>query len=432
MIQLQVINKILMTADYSIVTNNYLTAEHFTGYEPEFNFIADHVAKYGNVPNRETFIDRFPEFEFIDVTESDKYLVDTLSEEYLFTKSAPILKQAANLLKVDSLAAAEYLQTQMSILQPNTITDGIDIISQARERYNKYVETKEHQRDAYFESGFQELDELIHGIKRGEELFIIVARTNQGKSWILEKMCSHVWKIGYNVGYLSPEMAANSVGYRFDTLFNNFSNKSLAWGKDDLDQDKYESYISDLETRDNKFWVATPKQFGYQVTVSKLKQWVLANKLNMLAIDGLTYLADERASRNDSTNTRLTHVSEDLMALSVELEIPVLAVVQANRTGVATDKNSGTPELESIRDSDGIAHNASVVLSIRQKKDNVLEMGLKKQRIGSVGGKLNYTWDIDTGNFTFIPSFDDAEPQEHTKKKVENTKAQYKSTEDVF
>lgn len=432
MIQLQVINKILSTSDYSIVTNNYLTVEHFTGYEPEFTFISDHYAKYGNVPDRETFLDKFPEFDFIEVAETDKYLVDTLSEEYLFTKSAPILKKAAELLKSDSLAAAEYLNTQMAILQPAAISEGVDIISQARERYDKYIETREHQRDSFFESGFQELDEITHGIKRGEELFVIVARTNQGKSWILEKMCSHVWKIGFNVGYVSPEMTATSIGYRFDTLFSNFSNKSLAWGKDDLDQDTYNSYIGDLESRDNKFMVAIPKDFGYQMTVGKIKQWILAKKLDLVAIDGITYMADERASRNDSTNTRLTHISEDLMAMSVELGVPVLVVVQANRSGVATEENSGTPELESIRDSDGIAHNASIVISIRQKKDNVLEMGIKKQRTGSVGGKLNYTWDIDTGNFTFIPSFDDAEPVEHTRKKVEDTKAQFKSSGNVF
>ncbi len=92
------------------------------------------------------------------------------------------------------------------------------------------------------------------------------------------------------------------------------------------------------------------------------------------------------------------------MSLSLELKVPVLVVVQANRTGVGNANEDGTPELESIRDSDGIAHNASKVISLKQKTDGVLEIGIKKQRFGRVGDKLNYLWDIDTGTFTYLPN----------------------------
>lgn len=202
-------------------------------------------------------------------------------------------------------------------------------------------------------------------------------------------------------------MSASSIGFRFDTLFHNVSNKSLMWGKGDSNDNEYKDYIDDLKSHTNKFVVATPKDFGRRITVSKLRNWVRQYKLDMLAIDGITYISDERGSNRDNKTTTLTNISEDLMELSVELGIPILVVVQSNRTGVAEGEDDGTPELESIRDSDGIAHNASKVLSIRQKKNGVLEIGVKKQRNGPVGGRLNYTWDIDTGNFTYIPSNDD-------------------------
>ena len=109
---------------------------------------------------------------------------------------------------------------------------------------------------------------------------------------------------------------------------------------------------------------------------------------------------------------------------------PNVAVLGA--TGVVGREEQGTPELESIRDSDGISHNASKVIAIQQKKNNILEMGIKKQRFGAVGGKLNYTWDINTGQFTYVPSFDDAEPRERTRKKVEDTKDKLKNTSEVF
>ena len=157
-----------------------------------------------------------------------------------------------------------------------------------------------------------------------------------------------------------------------------------------------------MRARDNKFIVATPLDFDKRITVSKLRNWIKQYKLDMIAIDGITYISDERGHRNDNKTTSLTNISEDLMELSMEMGVPVLVVVQANRTGVGDADKDGTPELESIRDSDGIAHNASKVISLKQKADGVLEMGIKKQRFGAVGGRLNYSWDIDTGEFTYL------------------------------
>ena len=422
----------MQTGSNAIVEDNLLGVEYFVGYEKEFNFIQNHKEKYGNVPDKATFLAEFPEFDLVEVNESDRYLVDTVREENLYYRSIPIIQKAAELLKTDSNAAAEFMMQNAPTLQPNYELGGVDIISQASVRFEEYKDRKANQDKWYFESGFQELDDIIHGLQRGEELFVLFARTNQGKSWILAKMCAHVWQTGFNVGYISPEMSASSVGFRFDTLTSRFSNRGLMWGKDDSADAEYEKYINDLQTRTNRFMVATPADFGGRITVSKIRNWVKQYKLDMVAIDGITYVSDERGRNNDNKTTSLTNISEDLMSLSVELKIPILVVVQANRSGVGVGDDDGTPELESIRDSDGIAHNASKVISIRQKQNGVLEMGIKKQRFGAVGGKLNYTWDIDTGDFTFIPSFDDAQPRERTEKQVKETKKKFADRADVF
>jgi replicative DNA helicase len=228
-------------------------------------------------------------------------------------------------------------------------------------------------------------------------------------------------------------MGASSIGYRFDTLYKNFSNRGLMWGKDTVEVDQYQQYISELQQRQNKFIVATPNDFTRKITVSKLRNWIKQFKLDLVAIDGITYMTDERFVRGDNKTIQLTHISEDLMSLSMEMKVPILIVVQANRGGVVENDSDGTPELETIRDSDGIAQNASKVISIRQTKDGILKLEVKKQRFGSVGGKLNYKWDIDTGDFIFVPSYDDAEPQEKTERKVRDVKRQFKGDkEDVF
>ena len=172
--------------------------------------------------------------------------------------------------------------------------------------------------------------------------------------------------------------------------------------------------------------------FDKKITVSKLKNWIKQYKLDMIAIDGITYLTDERGKNKDNKTTTLTNISEDLMSLSMEMKVPILVVVQANRDATQ-DKNDNAPELETIRDSDGIAMNASKVLSIKQTKDGILKIEIKKQRFGAVGGKLNYQWDINTGSFVWVPSEDDSSRPEKRERAIRHEKKKFSGDkEDVF
>ena len=290
MVSLQIISKILATKDSSILEDNLLTRDYFVGYENEYDFLVQHEKDYGDVPDKATFLSKFPDVELVEVTESDKYLVDTIREEYLYYKSVPVVQKIAELLKTDSNAAAEYMIHAVKELQPTYRLGGTDIISQAEERYKQFIDRKENKDEWFFTTGFEELDDLIHGIQREEELFVIFARTNQGKSWVLEKICTHIWEIGFNVGYISPEMGANSVGYRFDTLHQNFSNRGLMWGKDDIDEEEYLKYINTLKTTKNQFVVATPVDFDRKITITKLRNREKENKLEIFEIDGIKYL----------------------------------------------------------------------------------------------------------------------------------------------
>ena len=429
MVALQVLSKVITSKDMSFLEDNVLTVDYFVGYEQEYNFIVNHYRDYGNVPDKATFLSKFPEIELVEVTESDKYLIDSIREEYLYYKSIPVVQEVANLLKTDANAAAEYMIHAIKDLEPNYQLGGIDIISQATQRYEEFLERKNQQDKWFFTTGFPELDDIIHGLQRKEEFMVILARVNQGKSWVLEKICTHIWQLGFNTGYISPEMGASNIGYRFDTLYEHFSNKDLTWGSKSFDEENYKTYINELRTNEHRFIVATPLDFQRRITVTKLRNWIKQYKLDILAVDGITYLTDERAKRGDNKTTVLTNISEDLMSLSMELGVPVVVVAQSNRGAVNRDDDENTPELENVRDSDGIAFNASKVISIRQLKNSVLRLEIKKQRNGKVGGKLDYAWDIDRGDFVFIPSSEDGEPRERTEEKVQELKSRYKKTD---
>lgn len=402
MVQLQFLNYILATKDYDILLENDITDEYFTEYVDEFAFIKNHYQEYKSVPDIATFVDNFPSFDVLDVQESKLYLVNTIREEYLYAKSVPVIKKAAELLKSDANEASRYLQSEMMNLSPNYSIPSVGIIHS--DHRIQVFEDKANNPDKWFiPTGFEELDEIINGWQMGEELGVIYARTGECKSWFVAKSAQHSWLMGKNVGYMSPEMSADKIGYRFDTVYKHLSNTALIRGKQDVvSLDSYKAYFDELKQAKNDIYVSTPLDFNKKVTVSKLRNWVRQNKLDILIIDGIKYLSDERYQKGDNTTTSLTNISEDLMQLSIEMSIPVLVVVQSNRGGVKEDPDA-TPELENIRDSDGIAHNATKVIALRKKEDSLI-VEIKKHRDGGFGNKLVYSCDIDTGNFVFFGS----------------------------
>lgn len=406
MVELQILSKILKDKNMSLLTLNNITDDYFITYQTEYEFIRDHVQKYGNVPDKETFLAKFPDFTVVEVAETDKYLVDTFNEEHLYAMAVPVVSKIAELMQTDANAAIEYLGSQLDNLRVKSAVMGTDIISQARKRYEEYEEMRANPEKFQIPTGFDQLDKIIGGWRRGEELVVMFARTGQGKSWILIKSLQHAWRMGYRVGLIEPEMSDIKTGYRFDTLYGHMSNRSMVRGED---LPEYEGYIKDLETRENPFFVVSPKEFNRRITVSKLRSFIQTNNIDILGIDGISYLTDERMKRGDNRTSQLTNISEDLMDLSIELKVPIVVVAQSNREGA---KDDDAPGLENIRDSDGIAYNCSVAISARQK-DSKIELNVRKNRNGVTGDKLSYLWDIDTGKFTFVESEDDDNPTQN-------------------
>lgn len=396
MVELQIINKVLKDKNTSILDLNDITREYFNQYQEEYDYIIEHKNEYGNVPDVETFLAKFQDFDVVNVSESTEYLVNTFREEYLYSQSVPVLTEMANLLQTDAYKAVDYLKAKLPELKIDGVSKGTDIIASAKDRYEEWKETRNNQDTHFIPSGFEEIDDDLGGWHKGEELVVLFARTGQGKSWVTIKMLEHAWKVcKCRIGLLEPEMSASKTGFRFDTVHQHISSQALYKG-DDIQG--YEKYINKLAESNVPFYVAHPKDFRKNVTISKLKSWVELNKLDILAIDGISYLQDERRHKGDNKTTQLTNISEDLMQLSIDLRIPVIVVVQSNRAGVQNEDL----QLDNIRDSDGIGYNASIVLSIQQKEEG-LQIQNIKARNSKAGIKWVYTWDTDKGTFDYIP-----------------------------
>ena len=174
MVVLQIINRIIQTSDYNIVLDNNLSKEMFLQYENEFEYIDNFYKQYGKVPDKETFLSQFPDFNLIEVTENDKYLLDKINEEYLYYKTVPVVQEVAEKLKSNSEEAVEFLLQELPKLTSLQKSDGVDIVKNADQRYNEYQEKLKGKDLQYITTGFEELDTIFKGFSKRRRISSII------------------------------------------------------------------------------------------------------------------------------------------------------------------------------------------------------------------------------------------------------------------
>ena len=400
MIQEQFLNYLLKTQDSSLLILNNIDKEFFSDYENEFEYINNHLSTYGNIPDLNTFVAEFPTFDVFQVNEPVSYLIDKLYDDRNSRKLASLfnsIREKFNEGDIDS-AMNLYLTSTQEIAKAKHI-ESVDLLRDTS-RYDDYIDRTEDWKKYFVKTGFYELDQIIGGWDRKEELATIVARSNMGKSWILIKCACAAVEQGLRVGIYSGEMSARKVGYRIDTLLGHIPNTALTKGNREV-QNEYKIYLDSLPTKfDGVLKVLTPTMIGGPAGVTALRAFIEKDNLDILFVDQHSLLEDDRKARNPVE--KASNISRDLKNLQVMKQIPIISVSQQNRT--STENGVG---LEHVAQSDRIAQDSTIVLFFEQK-DGIIKMHLVKSRDSANMKDLSYAVDFNRGIFTYIPEENNA------------------------
>lgn len=422
MIEEQVINYILDSKDTSLIILNRIDESFFPNNKAEWNYITNHFNTYGKVPDKETFLSCFPNFDLIKVTEPPQYLVDELYKEHQSNQLAETFNKVRKLLIENKTAeAVDLYRNAYEALSAGTPLTSVDILRDTS-RYDAYVDRLESFDKYYVKTGLPELDNIIGGWDREEELATIVARTNVGKSWLLLKFAVAAAEQGLNIGIYSGEMSERKVGYRIDTLIQHISNGALVHGSANIQND-YKTYIDSLPTRfKGSIRVLTPKMINGPAGVTALRAFIEKDNLDMLFIDQHSLLEDDRKAKNPVE--KASNISKDLKNLQVLKRIPIISVSQQNRS--STENGVGS---EHVAQSDRIAQDSTIILFFERHKDDntLLDIDLVKSRDSENGKKLTYKVDFNLGKFTYIPGENDTNQTSQ-----QNYSSRYDSGDEVF
>lgn len=408
-IELQVISKILTSQDESLIDELCSFDEsYYEVCKPQIAFILSHREKYGSVPDRFTFDAEFPGFQIVAVDEPLEFLVDELKRNKRHILFLETFNKLTEMGSADVDDAWAYLAQQCDNADSLVDTEPMNIVKDAQKRSDQVVEWSKQTR---IPTGFAELDKLSYGgLSTVEELLVFVGRSNVGKSWCLTRIAEAANRAGFNVAYYSPEMQSAYLATRFDTWRGHYQNSKLFTGQY---TPEYLDYIRALPSETNAdFYIIEDKDMPDGVSPRHLASFVKKHKINILLIDGISYMVDDRKGFSD--HEKYGNICHDLFQLSKKYGCAVVIAAQANRETKESKDDKGVPfpTIYNIAGSDAIGQIATQVYAIRQIFDkHVFEIRLEKSRMAvNENNTLSYSWDVNNGNMQYLPGGADEDP----------------------
>ena len=313
-VELQVICRLLTTQDASEVDRLCsFDDSYYSVFKDQINFILEHREKYGDVPDLFTFQAQFEDVVIVEVNEPVTYLEDQLRKNKQHILFLQTFNKLTDLGSADVSEAWAYLQSQCEKAASLDSSNPVNIVTEAFKRSDEIIAFNKQKR---IPTGFKELDKVMYGgLSTVEELCLIVARTNSGKSWVCTKMMECAQLNGFPVLYYSPEMQSSFIGTRFDTWRGHFKNSELQRG---MYNEEYFNYLKKLVTEETGALVVEDKDMSEgKTTVRAMENLVKKHHIKLLIIDGLSYMSD--TERADSDVLRYKNICNGLFRLSKKI-----------------------------------------------------------------------------------------------------------------
>ena len=234
-------------------------------------------------------------------------------------------------------------------------------------------------------TGFSKLDEITGGLEGGD-VIVIGARPGVGKSAFTSQIILEMAKAEKRIGFYNLEMSEKQV---YERLLSNQSGIRLNRIRRAIqflgdEKERFESANQMLGKMDILISSGTK-------SVSEIRNECRHQELDCIIID---YLQLVRAdTRYQSRASEVGAISKAIKALAMELNVPIIALSQLNRTSEMRETKE--PTMGELREAGDIEQDASIIILLwNLDNEDKTRKGLKvdKNRQGELG-KIVYRFD---------------------------------------
>ena len=240
-------------------------------------------------------------------------------------------------------------------------------------------------------TGFYDFDRMTSGMQSGD-LIVLAARPSMGKTALAINIAEHVaLNEGLPVAVFSMEMGAAQLAVRIVGSIGRIDQGHLRTGK--LTDEEWPRLTEAIEKlRQVSLHIdETPGLTPSELRANARRLARQCGKLGLIVVDYLQLMSGSSSDSSENRATELGEISRGLKMLAKELQCPVIALSQLNRSvEQRTDKR---PMMSDLRESGAIEQDADVIMFIYRddyynkdsKEPGIAEVIIGKQRNGPTG-----------------------------------------------
>ncbi|MFO1436420.1 MAG: replicative DNA helicase [Gammaproteobacteria bacterium] len=237
-------------------------------------------------------------------------------------------------------------------------------------------------------TGWRDFDELTSGLQPSD-LVVIAGRPSMGKTAMVLNIVEHAAiKDRLSVAVFSMEMPGEQLAIRLMSSLGHIDQHRIRTGK--LTDDDWPRLTSAVQMlSDTKLFIDDTPALAPGEVRARCRRIAREHGLNLIVLDYLQLMQVTGTKENRATE--ISEISRAMKALAKELNVPVVALSQLNRSLESrTDKR---PVMSDLRESGAIEQDADVIVFIyrdevyNQDSDQkgIAEIIIAKQRNGPIG-----------------------------------------------
>ena len=238
-------------------------------------------------------------------------------------------------------------------------------------------------------TGFADLDKMTSGLQPGD-LIIVAGRPSMGKTAFSINIGEHVAiESGLPVAVFSMEMGGTQLAMRMLGSVGRLDQHRLRTGQL-VDEDWPRLTHAIQKMNDAQLYIdETPALNSIELRARARRLSRQCGKLGLIVIDYLQLMSANTLGENRATE--ISEISRNLKGLAKELNCPVIALSQLNRS--LEQRPNKRPVMSDLRESGAIEQDADVILFIYRDQvynpdspdKGTAEIIIGKQRNGPIG-----------------------------------------------
>ncbi len=210
-------------------------------------------------------------------------------------------------------------------------------------------------------SGFADLDSLTGGFQQSD-LIIIAGRPSQGKTALALSLARNASVLhDVPIGIFSLEMSVQQLVMRLMCAEARVDAHRVRTGR--LPEDEWKKLSTSVgRLYKAKIFIDDTPGLGILELRAKARRLKVEHNIGLIAVDYLQLMQGPRNAQ--SREQEISAISRSLKALAKELNLPVIALSQLNRS--VESRNDKKPALSDLRESGAIEQDADVVIFVHR------------------------------------------------------------------